>query len=87
MTPIFLRITSGRTKLVPGPFSLGRWYMPLGIVAVAWVCFITILLLFPPVSNPTADTMSKSLHYYSFALRSSADALRKTMRSSLSWRW
>ncbi|GJE88068.1 amino acid transporter [Phanerochaete sordida] len=58
VTPIFLRITSGRTKLVPGPFSLGRWYMPLGIIAVAWVCFITILLLFPPVSNPTADTMN-----------------------------
>jgi hypothetical protein len=60
VTPIFLRITSGRNKLVPGPFSLGRWYLPIGIVAVSWVCFITILLLFPPESNPTAGSMSES---------------------------
>ncbi|EKM56083.1 uncharacterized protein PHACADRAFT_257146 [Phanerochaete carnosa HHB-10118-sp] len=58
ITPIFLRLTSGRNKLVPGPFSLGRWYMPLGIIAVAWVCFITLLLLFPPVAHPTAGTMN-----------------------------
>ena len=60
VTPIFLRITSGRSKFVPGPFSLGKWYMPLGIIAVSWVCFITILLLFPSGSAPVASTMSKS---------------------------
>ncbi|TBU21825.1 amino acid transporter [Dichomitus squalens] len=32
--PIFLRITSGRDKLVPGPFALGRWFMPIGTIAV-----------------------------------------------------
>ncbi|KAH9948734.1 amino acid transporter [Amylocystis lapponica] len=58
VTPIFLRITSGRDKLVRGPFSLGRWYMPLGVVAVAWVCFIVVLLLFPSSSAPTAETMN-----------------------------
>ncbi|EPQ52993.1 amino acid transporter [Gloeophyllum trabeum ATCC 11539] len=57
-TPIFLRITSGRDKLVPGPFSLGRWYMPIGIVAVAWVAFIIVLLLFPSASSVTADEMN-----------------------------
>ena len=60
IVPIFLRITSGRDRLVPGPFSLGKWYMPIGIVAVSWVTFITVLLVFPPESNPTADTMSES---------------------------
>jgi len=54
--PIFLRITSGRNKLVPGPFSLGRWYMPIGIIAVAWVSFIIVLLLFPGFENPTPET-------------------------------
>ncbi|GBE80190.1 Uncharacterized amino-acid permease [Sparassis crispa] len=58
IVPIFLRITSGRDKLVKGPFSLGRWYMPLGIVAVAWVCFIVVLLLFPPSQTTTAQTMN-----------------------------
>jgi len=56
--PIFLRITSGRNKLVPGPFSLGRWYMPIGIIAVSWVTFIVVLLLFPPSQSPTAQTMN-----------------------------
>ncbi|KAI0328237.1 amino acid transporter [Cubamyces sp. BRFM 1775] len=58
VTPIFLRITSGRTRLHPGPFTLGKWYMPIGIVAVAWVSFIVILLVFPPEVHPTADTMN-----------------------------
>ncbi|KAI0774665.1 amino acid transporter [Trametes elegans] len=58
VTPIFLRITSGRNKLQPGPFALGKWYLPVGIVAVAWVSFIVVLLVFPPEVNPTADTMS-----------------------------
>ncbi|KAI0642964.1 amino acid transporter [Trametes meyenii] len=57
-TPIFLRITSGRNKLVPGPFSLGKWYMPVGIVAVTWVAFIVILLCFPPSQRTDAAEMN-----------------------------
>jgi hypothetical protein len=57
-TPIFLRITSGRDKFVPGTFSLGRWYMPIGIIAVAWVSFIVILLVFPASQTATAQGMS-----------------------------
>ena len=62
--PIFLRITSGRNLLQPGPFSLGKWYMPIGIIAVAWVSFITVLLLFPPEVNPTPETMSECSSLY-----------------------
>ncbi|KAI0782545.1 amino acid transporter [Abortiporus biennis] len=57
-TPIFLRITSGRNKMVPGPFSLGKWYMPIGIISVVWVTFIIILLLFPPVSTVDPESMN-----------------------------
>ncbi|KAH9939389.1 amino acid transporter [Epithele typhae] len=57
-TPIFLRITSGREKLVPGPFSLGKWYLPLGIVAVCWVSFIAVLLMFPPAVDPSPSDMN-----------------------------
>ncbi|KAH9890370.1 amino acid transporter [Cubamyces lactineus] len=57
-TPIFLRITSGRGKLVPGPFSLGRWFMPTGIIAVAWVVFIVILLCFPSSQTTNAGEMN-----------------------------
>ncbi|KAJ7600377.1 APC amino acid permease [Mycena floridula] len=56
--PIFLRITSGRDKLVPGPFSLGRWSTPIGAVAVAWVTFITTMLLFPPSQHTDAPDMN-----------------------------
>ncbi|KAK7031469.1 amino acid/polyamine transporter I [Favolaschia claudopus] len=57
-TPIFLRITSGRNRLQPGPFSLGRWSTPIGAVAVAWVTFITIMLLFPPGQATDAESMN-----------------------------
>jgi len=56
--PIFLMITSGRRQFVPGPFSLGKWYMPIGIIAVSWVTFIVILLLFPASSSVTAKSMN-----------------------------
>ncbi|KAI9447937.1 amino acid/polyamine transporter I [Lactarius indigo] len=57
-TPIFLRITSGRDKLIPGTFHLGRWSSPIGAVAVAWVAFINILLLFPPGQHTNAKNMN-----------------------------
>ncbi|KAJ7746755.1 amino acid/polyamine transporter I [Mycena maculata] len=56
--PIFLRITSGRNKMQPGPFSLGRWSTPVGVVAVSWVTFVTIMLLFPPGQTTTPGTMN-----------------------------
>ncbi|KAH9831373.1 amino acid transporter [Rhodofomes roseus] len=57
-TPIFLRITSGRHRLVPGPFSLGRWSTPIGSIAVAWVTFIIVLLCFPTTQTPVAANMN-----------------------------
>jgi len=60
-TPIFLRITSGRDKLVPGSFTLGRWFVPIGAIAVAWVAFINVLLMFPTVLPTTASNMNYSV--------------------------
>lgn len=57
--PIFLRITSGRNKFIPGPFNLGGWAVPVGTIAVAWVSFIVVLLFFPPGQAPTAQEMSE----------------------------
>jgi hypothetical protein len=58
-TPIFLRITSGRRRLARGPFSLGRWYLPIGAIAVSWVTFIVVVLLFPASSSVEPATMSE----------------------------
>ncbi|KAK7470773.1 hypothetical protein VKT23_002191 [Stygiomarasmius scandens] len=56
--PILLSVIGGRDRIVPGPFSLGKWSKPIGAVAVAWVSFIMIMLLFPPGQTTTADDMN-----------------------------
>jgi amino acid transporter len=43
--PIFCRITIGRKHFVPGPFSLGKWAIPIGTVACLWVAFISVIFL------------------------------------------
>ncbi|KAF8997841.1 amino acid/polyamine transporter I [Cyathus striatus] len=60
-TPIFLRITSGRELFEPGPFSLGKWSVPIGAVAVSWVSFVVIMLFFPPGSNISSQDMNYSV--------------------------
>ncbi|KAF8582005.1 amino acid transporter [Ramaria rubella] len=61
VAPVFLRITSGRDKFIPGPFYLGAWAVPVGAIACAWVFFITTLLVFPPVSNPGVNEMNYAI--------------------------
>ncbi|KAF8888060.1 amino acid transporter [Infundibulicybe gibba] len=56
--PIYFRVTSGRSKFVPGPFSLGRWHMVVNIIAIAWAVFVSILLLFPLTPATTPDEMN-----------------------------
>ncbi|KAI0794370.1 hypothetical protein C8Q74DRAFT_1194181, partial [Fomes fomentarius] len=83
ITPIILWLTSGRDKLQRGPFSLGRWYMPIGIIAVAWVSFVIVLLMFPPTNRPTAETMSACSAGYS-NLTSAESFIRSTAYPSSS---
>ena len=61
-TPIFLRITTGRSNFIPGPFSLGGWAVPVGTIAVAWVAYIVVILLFPPfpLLDPTVSVLEMS---------------------------
>ncbi|KAH9932720.1 amino acid transporter [Epithele typhae] len=56
--PIFLRITSGRDRLVPGPFTLGKWSTAVGAVAVTWVAFVVVVLCFPVSQRTTAVEMN-----------------------------
>jgi amino acid transporter len=55
--PTFLRLLQGK-RFEPGPWHLGRWSRPIGIVAVAWVVFITILFMLPTVSPIAAGTFN-----------------------------
>jgi amino acid transporter len=44
--PIFLRLRAGNS-FTPGPWNLGRWSRPIGLIAVIWVVIITILFFAP----------------------------------------
>ena len=50
--PTFLRLRRG-DDFERGPWHLGRWSRPVGIVAVAWVCFISVLFMLPTASPVT----------------------------------
>ena len=50
--PIFLRLRQG-DSWEPGEWTLGRWYKPIGIVACAWVAFISILFILPVAPSGT----------------------------------
>ncbi|KAH7928394.1 amino acid transporter [Leucogyrophana mollusca] len=56
--PTLMRITSGKDKLVPGPFNLGRWSRPCGAIAVAWTAFMLVMLMFPYTQTANAQTIN-----------------------------
>jgi amino acid permease (GABA permease) len=55
--PTFLRLRQGE-NFQRGPWHLGRWSRPIGIVAVAWVVFITILFMLPTASPITKSNFN-----------------------------
>jgi amino acid permease (GABA permease) len=56
--PTFLRLRLG-AAFKRGPWHLGRWSAPIGIIAVTWVAIITILFMLPTASPVT----SKNFNY------------------------
>ncbi|MEV7393959.1 amino acid permease [Streptomyces sp. NPDC091215] len=55
--PVYLRLRAG-DRFQPGPWHLGRWYKPVGVTAVIWVAFVTVLFCLPQVSPVTVDTFN-----------------------------
>jgi amino acid permease (GABA permease) len=55
--PTFLRLRLGRA-FQPGPWQLGRWSRPVGIIAVTWVVIITVLFMLPTVSPITVTNFN-----------------------------
>jgi len=50
--PVLLRrLQGGRFR--EGPWTLGRYSAPIGVIAIAWVAFITVLFMLPQVSPIT----------------------------------
>lgn len=54
--PILLRLWSKEFK--PGPWHLGAWSKPIGVVAVIWVAFISILFMLPTANPITLVTFN-----------------------------
>jgi amino acid permease (GABA permease) len=54
VAPTFLRLRLG-SRFVRGPWHLGRWSRPIGIIACIWVAFITVLFMLPTESPITRD--------------------------------
>ncbi|MGH3435075.1 MAG: amino acid permease [Sciscionella sp.] len=57
VTPVFLRVLKGK-RFEKGPWHLGRWGRPIGIIASAWVVFIFVLFMLPQVSPVTVSTFN-----------------------------
>jgi amino acid transporter len=55
--PTFLRLRLG-SAFRRGPWHLGRWSRPIGIIAVTWVCIITVLFMLPTASPITWKTFN-----------------------------
>jgi amino acid permease (GABA permease) len=50
--PTFLRLRQGES-FQRGPWHLGGWSTPIGVIAVTWVAIITVLFMLPQVSPVT----------------------------------
>ena len=55
--PTFLRLRQG-DAFVKGPWHLGRFSRPIGIVAVGWVSFVVVLFMLPQAKPVTIKTIN-----------------------------
>ncbi|MGK5630442.1 amino acid permease [Streptomyces sp. URMC 123] len=55
--PTYLRLRKG-DAFERGPWHLGRFSRPIGIVSVAWVAVITVLFMLPQVHPVTVETFN-----------------------------
>jgi amino acid transporter len=54
--PILLRLLAKNFQ--PGPWHLGQWSRPIGIIAILWVIFISVLFMLPTSSSITLVTFN-----------------------------
>ncbi|MER6434568.1 amino acid permease [Streptomyces sp900105245] len=55
--PIFLRLRLG-ADFSPGPWNLGRWGIPVGVVAISWIVLSSVLFMLPQASPASIDTFN-----------------------------
>src|SRR3954453_9998806 len=57
VAPVFLRFRAG-SRFQEGPWTLGRWSRPIGIVATIWVIFIAVLFMLPQAQPINISTFN-----------------------------
>ncbi|KDR73321.1 hypothetical protein GALMADRAFT_251941 [Galerina marginata CBS 339.88] len=55
--PITARFLGGQ-ELTPGPFTLGKWSLPVAATAVTFMLFIVIVFMFPASPHPSSGNMN-----------------------------
>jgi amino acid transporter len=58
--PILLRLRAG-DRFQRGPWHLGGWSRPIGIVAVVWIAFISVLFVLPQVAPISWSTFNYAI--------------------------
>jgi amino acid transporter len=51
------QLYKNRADYIEGPFTLGKWGLPLNAVSITWVVFISIVLFFPSTRPVTPSNM------------------------------
>ncbi|EMD31992.1 hypothetical protein CERSUDRAFT_162457 [Gelatoporia subvermispora B] len=57
IVPISSKLFGGE-KWIPGPFSLGRWSRPVGIISIIWMVFAITIFSFPASPDPSSTSMN-----------------------------
>ncbi|KAI8065090.1 amino acid/polyamine transporter I [Gongronella butleri] len=68
LVPILLRITTSRKSFQPGPWHLGRFSVPMGIIACLWILFTCGLFIAPTSSPVTPGNMNYAIVPFSFIM-------------------
>lgn len=66
--PILVLLCVGRDKLVPGPYTLGRFGYTANVVSVLYCCITTVFFFFPGAPNPGGADMNYAIAVFGIIL-------------------
>ncbi|KAJ2960070.1 hypothetical protein NQZ79_g4473 [Umbelopsis isabellina] len=59
--PILIRITASRKTFARGPWHLGKFSVPLGVISCCWLTFTCVLFICPTEAPITAENMNYAI--------------------------
>ncbi|KAG1464281.1 hypothetical protein G6F46_000895 [Rhizopus delemar] len=66
--PIWLRITMARKRFGKGPYNMGRYSVPCGIIACFWILFTSVLFILPTQYPVTPQNMNFAIIPFAFVI-------------------